>query len=200
MIESYFEKKNTDVLNLINSRINNYKRTSILYNNIFNPKDYTDLLKADFCDGHEKCYKLINSTQNIMLNGLNSAISLYGKEIANYYKDYLKVKDILKDRDDIKKYFIKDTYEILSMNLNNIITHLQEKFYKDFLKDEIDSINSFNDQIRILNIIALCYCLSLNLFSILFVFNYINKINDFVEISSIRINVAICHLKEKILI
>ena len=200
VIESYFEKKNTDVLNLINSRINNYKRTSILYNNIFNPKDYTDLLKADFCDGHEKCYKLINSTQNIMLNGLNSAISLYGKEIANYYKDYLKVKDILKDRDDIKKYFIKDTYEILSMNLNNIITHLQEKFYKDFLKDEIDSINSFNDQIRILNIIALCYCLSLNLFSILFVFNYINKINDFVEISSIRINVAICHLKEKILI
>ena len=197
-VESYFEQKNRDVLNLIHSRINNYKRTSELYSIIFDPNDYKDLLKADFCDNHEKCYKLINSTQNIMLDGLNSAISLYGKEISNYYKDFLRVKDLLENKDDIKKYFIRDTYEILSMNLNNIITHLQEKFFIDFLKDEIDLINSFNEQIKILNIIALCYCLTLNLFSMFYVFSYINKINDFVEISSIRINGAICHLKEKI--
>jgi hypothetical protein len=198
-VESYFNnEQNRNVLNLITTRISYYKRTAHLYNLIFNPKDYKDLLKADFCDNHHKCFELINSTQNILLNGINSAVSLYGKEIENFYKDYLKVKNILKTKEDIKRYFIKDTFEILGLNLNHIFSHLQERFFNDFLKDEEDLKRDFNNEIKILNIIALCYSLLLNLFSILYVFNYINSINDFVEISSLRINMAICHLKEKI--
>ena len=198
-VESYFNnEQNRNVLNLITTRISYYKRTAHLYNLIFNPKDYKDLLKADFCDNHHKCFELINSTQNILLNGINSAVSLYGKEIENFYKDYIKVKNILKTKEDIKRYFIKDTFEILGLNLNHIFSHLQERFFNDFLKDEEDLKRDFNNEIKILNIIALCYSLLLNLFSILYVFNYINSINDFVEISSLRINMAICHLKEKI--
>ena len=197
-VENYFNNKNKDVLNLVNTRIKSYSKIYELYNIILSPKDSNDLLKADFCDGHIKCYQLINSTQNILLNGLYSAISLFGKEIANYYKDFNKVKNELKTSADIKKYFIKDTYEILSVNLNNIISHLQEKFFKNFLFDEDNLKEFFNKEIKIFNVIALCYCLFLNIFSIFFVFNYINKINDFVETSSIRINGAICHLKEKI--
>jgi hypothetical protein len=198
-VESYFNnEQNRNVLNLITTRIGYYKRTAHLYNLIFNPKDYKDLLKADFCDNHHKCFELINSTQNILLNGINSAVSLYGKEIENFYKDYIKVKNILKTKEDIKRYFIKDTFEILGLNLNHIFSHLQERFFNDFLKDEEDLKRDFNNEIKILNIIALCYSLLLNLFSILYVFNYIYSINDFVEISSLRINMAICHLKEKI--
>ena len=198
-VESYFNnEKNRNVLNLLTTRISNYKRTAYLYSLVFDPEDYNQLLKADFCDNHHKCFELINSTQNILLNGLNSAISLYGKEIENYYKDYLKVKDELTTKEDIKKYFIKDTFEILGLNLNHIFSHLQEKFFKDYLKDEEDLKNQFNNEIKILNLIALAYCLLLNIFSIFYVFNYINNVNDFVEISSLRINIAMCHLKEKI--
>ena len=198
-VESYFNNENNrNVLNLLTTRISNYKRTAYLYNLIFDPENYTQLLEADFCDNHHKCFELINSTQNILLNGLNSAISLYGKEIENYYKDFLKVKDELTTKDDIKNYFIKDTFEILGLNLNHIFSHLQEKFFKDYLKDEEDLKNQFNNEIKILNLIALAYSLLLNIFSIFYVFNYINNVNDFVEISSLRINIAMCHLKEKI--
>ena len=198
-VENFFNNENNkNVLNLLTTRISNYKRTAYLYNLIFDPENYTQLLEADFCDNHHKCFELINSTQNILLNGLNSAISLYGKEIENYYKDFLKVKDELTTKDDIKNYFIKDTFEILGLNLNHIFSHLQEKFFKDYLKDEEDLKNQFNNEIKIFNIIALAYCLLLNIFSIFYVFNYINNVNDFVETSSLRINIAMCHLKEKI--
>ena len=198
-VESYFNNVgNRNVLNLLTTRISYYKRTAHLYSLIFDPIDYDDLKRADFCDNHHTCLELIDSTQNILLNGINSAVSLYGKEIENFYKDYIEVKNLLTTKEDIKKYFIKDTFEILGLNLNHIFAHLQEKFFKDFLKDEEDIKQSFNNEIKILNIIALCYSLLLNLFSILYVFNYINSINDFVEISSLRINMAICHLKEKI--
>jgi hypothetical protein len=199
-VEDFFNGKNKDVLDLVNTRIKSYTKISELYNIILSPYSYEDLLKADFCDGHIKCYQLINSTQNILLNGLYSTVSLFGKEIGNYYKDFNKVKNELNNSDDIKRYFIRDTYLILSLNLNNIISHMQEKFFKNFLEDEKYLIEFFNKEIKILNIIALCYCLLLNLFSIFFVFNYINNINDFVEISSMRINGAFCHLKGKILI
>jgi hypothetical protein len=197
-IEKYFNRKNNDVLNLISTRISSYKRISILYYYLFNSKTPEDLLKANFCGSYNSCFTTINSTQNILLNGLNSAVSLYGKEIENFYRDYDKVKNNIKDKEDIKEFFIKDTFTILGMNINNIIIHIEEKFFSDFLEDEEEIKAGFYTEIKIFNVIALCYCIVLNLFSLLFVFNYINKIIAFVENSTMRIILAICHLKNKI--
>ena len=197
-VEKYFAKKNADVLNILNTRIKNYKRINKLYDYLFNVDSNEDLLLADFCFGKDKCFELLNSSQNILLNGLNSAISIYGKEIENFYRDYLKVKDEIKTKDDIKKYFIKETFSILGININHIISHIEEKFFKDFLEDEEEIKNGFYDEIKIFNLIALFYCIALNLFSLLFVFNYVNRIIDFVETSTMRIVEALCHLKNKI--
>ena len=197
-VENYFNKKNGDVLNILSTRITSYKRISKLYSYIFNSNSLNDLLEANFCGEQKKCYELINSTQNILLNGLNAAISLYGKEIDNFYRDYLKVKDIIETKEDIKKYFIKDTFTILGSNINHIISHIEEKFFRDFSKDEEEIKNDFYKEIKILNLIALFYCIALNIFSLLFVFNYVNKIISLVEASSMRIVEAICHLKYKI--
>ena len=197
-VEEYFGKKTEDVLNILSTRINTYKRISKLYDYLFNSNSTYDLLEANFCGDQKRCYGLINSTQNILLNGLSAAISIYGKEIENFYKDYLKVKDIIKSKDDIKKYFIKDTFIILGSNINHIISHIEEKFFKDFLEDEDEIKNGFYNEIKIFNLIALIYCIALNLFSLLFVFNYVNKIIALVETSSTRIVDAICHLKYKI--
>jgi len=197
-VEKYFDKKNNDVLNVISTNIKSYKRISILYNYLFNSKTSEDLLNANFCGNFKNCFELINGTQNILLNGLNSAVSLYGKEIENFYRDYIEVKDIINDKEDIKKFFIKDTFTILGKNLNHIIIHIQDKFFSDFLKDEEEIKKDFYTEIKIFNIIALSYCIALNLFSLLFVFNYVNKIIYFVENSTMRIILAICHLKNKI--
>lgn len=197
-VEKYFDKKNNDVLNVISTRVNSYKRINALYYYLFNSKTSEDLLNANFCGNFQKCYEIINSTQNILLNGLNSAVSLYGKEIENFYRDYIEVKNNINDKEDIKKFFIKDTFTILGLNINHIIIHIQEKFFSDFLKDEEELKDGFYTEIKIFNVIALCYCIALNLFSLLFVFNYVNKIIAFVENSTMRIILAICHLKNKI--
>ena len=197
-VEKFFDKKNNDVLNVISTRINSYKRISVLYYYLFNSKTPEDLLNANFCGNFQKCYDVINSTQNILLNGLNSAVSLYGKEIENFYRDYFEVKNNINNKEDIKKFFIKDTFTILGLNINHIIIHMQAKFFSDFLKDEEELNSGFYTEIKIFNIIALCYCIALNLFSLLFVFNYVNKIIAFVENSTMRIILAICHLKNKI--
>ena len=197
-IEKYFNKKNNDVLNVISTRINSYKRISALYYYLFNTKSPEDLLKANFCGENKSCLDLINSTQSILINGLNSAVSIYGKEIENFYRDYIEVKDNINNKEDIKEYFIKDTFTILDLNINHIIMHIEEQFFSYFLKDEEEIKTGFYTEIKIFNFIALCYCIALNLFSLLFVFNYVNKIIAFVENSTMRIILAICHLKNKI--
>ena len=197
-VEKYFDKKNNDVLNVISTRVNSYKRINALYYYLFNSKTSEDLLNANFCGNFQKCYEIINSTQNIFLNGLNSAVSLYAKEIENFYRDYIEIKNNINDKEDIKKFFIKDTFTILGLNINHIIIHIQEKFFSDFLKDEEELKEGFYTEIKIFNVFALCYCIALNLYSLLFVFNYVNKIIAFVENSTMRIILAICHLKNKI--
>ena len=197
-VEKYFTENNDKVLDVISTRIKSYKRINILYNYLYNSNSTEDLIKADFCRGQEKCFNLINSSQNILINGLNSAISIYGKEIENFYRDYLKVKDNISTKDDIKNYFMKDIFTILGLNINHIISNIEEKFFRDFLKDEEEIKNEFYNEIKILNLIALFYCIALNLFSLLFVFNYVNKIIAFVEASTMRLVEAISHLKYKI--
>ena len=197
-VEKYFTENNDMVLNVISTRIKSYKRINILYNYLYNSNSTEDLINANFCGGQEKCYNLINSSQNILLNGLNSAISIYGKEIENFYRDYLKVKDIISTKEDIKNYFMKDIFTILGLNINHIISNIEEKFFRDFLKDEEEIKNEFYNEIKIFNLTALFYCIVLNLFSLLFVFNYVNKIIAFIETSTMRLVEAISYLKYKI--
>jgi len=196
--ESYFNKLNNEVFNLLSTRINNYKRIKSFYSIIYETKTSKDLLEADFCRSHEKCYDLLKNSKNVLLNGLNSAISLYGKEIETYYRDYIKVKDIIKTKEDIKKYLIKDSFSILSSFIDHVLSLMQEKFFQEFIKDEYEIKKKFIDEIKLLNIIALCYCIALNLFTLLFVFSYVNNIIEYVESSSMRIILSICHFKNKI--
>jgi hypothetical protein len=195
--EAYFNKLNNNVLNLLSNRINNYKRTKKLYSIIFETKTSDDLLEVNFCNEYKKCHDLLNSTKNVLLNGLGSAVSLYGKEIETYYRDYIKVKDIIKTKEDIKKYLIKESFSILNSNIEHIMSLIQEKFFREFIKDENEIKREFITQIKLLNIIALCYCIILNLFTLLFVFSYVNNIMAYVENSTMRIILSICHFKNK---
>ena len=197
-IEKFFSSINVEVLNILSDRINNYKRVKILYNYLFNSHSQEELLDANFCGDFKMCYELINSTQNILLNGLNSAVTLYEKAIYNYFQDYVKVKDIIRTKDDIKLNFIKDNFIILGINLNHIFSHLEEKFFRDFLEDEGDIASNYHTEIKVLSLISLFYCIILNIYSLIFIFSYINRNIYFVESSTSRIVSSFCHMKRKI--
>jgi hypothetical protein len=197
-IEKYFASINNGVLNVLATRIGNYKRIKILYNYLFNSHTQEELLKANFCDGSEQCFQLINSTQNILLNGLNSAVALYEKSIYNYYQDFIKVKNSIKTKEDIKQNFIKDNFIILGTNINHLLSHLEEKFFEDFLEDEKDIAHNYHTEIKIFSLLSLFYCIVLNIYSLIFIFSYINKNIEFIESSTIRIVTSFCHMKNKI--
>ena len=197
-IEKFFASINNEVLNVLAKRIGNYKRIKILYNYLFNSHTQQELLNANFCEGSVKCFELINSTQNILLNGLNSAVALYEKSIYNYYQDYIKVKDTLTNKQAVKNNFIKDNFIILGMNINHLLSHLEEKFFDDFLEDEKDIANSYHIEIKAFSLISLFYCIILNIYSLIFIFNYVSKNIKFIESSTLRIITSFCHMKKKI--
>ena len=196
--EIYFNKLNNDVYNLVSNRIYNYKRTSKFYDILFNLKSSNDLLKDDFCKGYKRCYNIINSTQNILLNGLNPAFSLYAKEAETYYRDLLNFKDKIKNKEDIKRYLIKEKYNQLNANLIHVISFINQKFFELFLIDEKELIKIFYIRTIYLNLISFTYCILLNIFTMFFVFNYLNKVIDFIETSTSRIICSICNFKLKI--
>ena len=193
--EEFFSNMNNDIKIIYKYRMKNFKKLSSLYDILLSSSIEQNSSNIDFCLGHQRCYNIRDSQKNLLSNGIESAVNLYAKEIFNFYKDFLELKNKIKTKDDIIKYFISDKYKILSSNINHVIIYLEELFFRYFLEDEINIVNSFYLRIKILNIIEICYCALLNLFSVLFVYNYITKIVSFVEISSIRINDSLKKMK-----
>ena len=150
----------------------------------------------DFCLGHEGCLKVFY-TKDLLSKDIESTVNLYAKEIENYYKDFYPNKNNIETKEDIIRLFINDKYELLSLNINHVFIYIEQVFLKYFMLDEKDIIDKFHLEVKVLNVIELCYCALLNLFSVFFVYTYINIIIASVEISSIRINESIQRIKLK---
>ena len=192
--EKYFFNLNNKVYNIYNTRIKRYKKISNLYDNILS-SSLDNLSNIDFCFGHKRCEKIKNSNTCLLSNGIESLVNIYSKEISNYYKIYLFSKFNITSKEDIINTYINERYKILSNNINHIFIFLELIYYNYFLVDEENIINNFDLIIKIFNIIEICYCLLLNLFSVLFVYNFIIKIINKVEIASARINRSILRMK-----
>ena len=90
---------------------------------------------------------------------------------------------------------MNDKFLILSSNADHIIYYVQELVFSYFYNDEKDIVNAFYLKIKFLNIIEVCYCSLLNLFSILLVCNFLTKMIYSLEESSKRINKSIRRMK-----
>ena len=194
-IENYFSQINSEINYIYKYRMYNYKKITSLYDILLSSSQEKNITNMDFCLGHKRCYDIRDSSKYLLSNGIESAVNLYSKEIFSYYKDFIKLKDNIKTIDDIKNYFISDKYKVLSSNINHVVIYLNEFFFKLFLDDEINIVDNFYFRIKMINIIEICYCALLNLFSVLFVYNYITRIISFVEDSSRRINYSIKRMK-----
>ena len=193
--ENFFYNLNNKVYKIYNSRIKRYKRISNLYDILLSSDLYQNLSTIDFCLGHKRCEKIKNSSNYLLSNGIESTINLYSKEISNYYKIFMLSKNKIKTKEDIINNYINDRFKLLSSNINHIIIFLEQIFFDYFLQDEKYIVNTFYLTIKILNIIEICYCLILNLFSIFFVYSFIISIISSFEISSTRINNSILRMK-----
>ena len=193
--EKYFLELNNKVKLIYKNRIKRYKRISNLYDVLLSSSLEDNLLNVDFCLDHKRCNDIKNSNNYLLSNGIESTVNLYAKEISNFYKDFLSLKNKIQTKEDIINNFIGDRYRVLSSNLNHVLIFLEELYFKYFLEDEIDIVNNFYLKIKILNIIEICYCALLNLFSVLFVYNFVTGIISSVEVASSRINCAIKRMK-----
>jgi hypothetical protein len=194
--EEYFNDINSKVNQIYEKRIKNYKSISGLYDILLGTSKDKNISSIDFCFGHKRCTDIKNSNMYLLTNGIESTINIYAKEISNYYKDFKKVKNTIKNKTDIINNFIDERYTVLSSNINHVIIYLEELFFSYFFNDEKYIVNDFYLKIKILNIVEVSYCALLNLFSILFVYNYITRIISSVEEASVRINNSIMRMKE----
>ena len=194
--ENYFYQINNKVNYIRNNRIDRYKRVKDLYEMMSDSSYDLNSTGIDFCLGHTRCLAVFY-TNNLLSKDIESTVNLYAKEIENYYKDFYPNKDKIKTKEDIMRLFINDKYELLSLNINHVFIYIEQIFLKFFMQDEKDIINLFHLEVKVLNVIELVYCALLNLFSVFFVYTYINRIIASVEISSIRINDSIQRIKIK---
>ena len=193
--EEYFTDINNKINQIYENRIKNYKSISTLYDILLDTSKDKNISSIDFCSNHKRCNDIKNSSMYLLTNGIESTINLYAKEISNYYKDFKKVKNTIKNKTDIINNFIDERYTILSSNINHVIIYLEELFFSYFYNDEKEIVNDFYLKIKLLNVIEVCYCALLNLFSILFVYNFITRIIYSVEEGSKRINNSIRRMK-----
>ena len=193
--EEYFLYLNSKVNNIYKYRMKRYKRIYGLYNILLSSSLDQNLSTVHFCLDHKRCIDIKYSNNYLLANGIESTVNLYGKEIFNYYKDFLEIKDNIKTKEDIIEHFVNDRYKILSSNINHVIIYLEQLVFGYFLNDEKDIVDKFYLKIKILNIVEICFCALLNLFSVLFVYNYITRIIYSVEVASPRINNSITRIK-----
>ena len=196
--EKYFFDINNKVYNIYNTRIKKYKKISKLYDILLDPSSTNNITSLDFCLEHKRCHDIIkNLTNCLLINGIVSTVNIYVKEISSYYRLFLLSKKNLNSTKDITNYFVNERYNILSSNINHILIFLEELYFKYFLEDEKTIVDNFHIIIKIINIIEICYCLLLNIFSVFFVYNFINSIIKCVEEATKRINGSISRLKYK---
>ena len=193
--EEHFINLNSKVNNLSNLRIKRYKRISEIYDILLSSSLGQNISTFNFCLDNQRCKDIKNSRNYLLVNGLDSTVIIYGKEIYNYYKDFLLVKNNIKTSKDIINNFLGERYSVLSSNINHVFIFLEQLFFGFFFNDEKDIVNDFYLIIKIMNIVEICYCALLNLFSVLFVYNYITRIIYSVEVASTRINNSIIRLK-----
>ena len=193
--EEYFTNINNKIKIIYKYRIKNYKSVSTLYDFLSKASTDKNISSIDFCSGHKRCNEIKNSNMYLLYNSIESTINIYAKEISNYYKDFKKIKNSIKNKTDIIINFIDERYTILNSNINHVIIYLEELFLSYFYNDEKEIVNDFYLRIKLLNIIEVCYCALLNLLSILFVYNFITRIIYSVEEASKRINNSIRRMK-----
>ena len=198
--------KETDSINqVLNYRMKNYQSTSILFN-AFSKKqsDTTVNIEEIICLDDVKCKWVLNSPEfNMVTDGIDVAINAMVQQTQNTYNDYRSIKSKSTqeqidnmDISDVTDNYIDEKFKQVDVNLNFVLSLVQERIYKAFLEDATTLKDKFQNQINIFNSLAIIYCVILGSFVMIYVINKIKKMTSTVEVSTMRLNKAFCFIKE----
>ena len=132
----------------------------------------------------------------MLSDGIDIAINAMVQETQNIYNDYYKKNSTNVTREQVSEWYINDQFKQVDINLNFVLSLVQERIYTAFLKDANDLTNKFQKEINIFNSCAIVYCCLLGLFVVIYVVNKIQRMTKVVEVSTMRLNKAFCFIKE----
>ena len=205
MQDDLIEETN-DINDVLNYRMKNYESTNILFNaftrNQNNTKE-TDI-SAIICEDNTLCNQVVrNAKFNMITDGIDVAINAIVQETQNIHNDYTNLK---KDDDNgnklnitkenVTNWYINDKFEQVDVNLNFVLSLVQQRIYTAFLTDSDNLTHKFQNMINIFNSCAIIYCCLLGIFVIIFVVYRIKNMTKVVEVSTMRLNKAFFFIKE----
>jgi len=198
-------KENNNINNVLNYRMADYKSTAILFNAFSKKQGDTSVdIQQIICLDDPKCIWVLNSNEyNMLTDGVDVAINAMVQQTQNTYNDYKAIKENSTQEhidnmelSEVTEIYIDAKFKQVDVNLNFVLSLVQERIYKAFLEDAISLKDKFQNQINIFNSCAIVYCILLGLFVMIYVINKIRRMTLTVEVSTMRLNKAFCFIKE----
>ena len=182
----------------------NYQSTSILFDAFSKKQSDTSVnIEEIICLDDVKCKWVLNSpSYNMISDGIDVAINAMVQQTQNTYNDYLSIKNKTKGQNviitisDVTENYVDEKFKQVDVNLNFVLSLVQERIYKAFLEDATSLKDKFQNQINIFNSLAIIYCVILGSFVMIYVINKIKRMTTTVEVSTMRLNKAFCFIKE----
>jgi hypothetical protein len=204
--ENIFETMTNDLIeetnsinNVLNYRMKNYASTNVLFNAFTRSQNDTSItnIQEIICQDDIKCHNVLNDkTYNMLSDGIDVAINAMVQETQNLYNDYHKKNKTNVTKEEVSEWYITVQFKQVDINLNFVLSLVQERIYTAFLKDANDLTNKFQKEINIFNSCAIIYCCLLGIFVVIYVVNKIQRMTKVVEVSTMRLNKAFCFIKE----
>ena len=196
----------TDSINkVLNYRMADYKSTAILFD-AFSKKqsDTSANIEEIICLEDVKCKWVVNSDiYNMIIDGVDVAINAMVQQTQNTYNDYVSILEKMTQEEvdnmelsEVTKNYVDEKFKQVDVNLNFVLSLVQERIYKAFLEDVTTLKDKFQNQINIFNSMAIIYCVLLGFFVMVYVITKIKRMTSTVEISTMRLNKAFCFIKE----
>ena len=198
MTNDLIEETN-NINNVLNYRMKNYASTYILFNAFTRSQNDTSItnIQEIICEDDEKCHNVLNDkTYNMVSDGIDVAINAMVQETQNLYNDYNKTSLNEITKEEVSRRYINVKFKQVDINLNFVLSLVQERIYTAFLKDANDLTNKFQKEINIFNSCAIIYCCLLGIFVVIYVVKKIQTMTKVVEVSTMRLNRAFCFIKE----
>jgi hypothetical protein len=198
-------KENNNINNVLNYRMADYKSTAILFNAFSKKQGDTSInIEQIICLEDPKCIWVLNSKEyNMLTDGVDVAINAMVQQTQNTYNDYKAIKENSTQEhidnmelSEVTDIYIDEKFKQVDVNLNFVLSLVQERIYKAFLEDAITLKDKFQNQINIFNSCAIVYCVLLGLFVMIYVINKVKGMTLTVEVSTMRLNKAFCFIKE----
>ena len=198
-------KETNNINNVLNYRMKNYQSTSILFDAFSKKQSDTSVnIEEIICLDDVKCKWVLNSpSYNMISDGIDVAINAMVQQTQNTYNDYLSIKSNKTKEEisnmelsEVTKNYVDEKFKQVDVNLNFVLSLVQERIYKAFLEDATSLKDKFQNQINIFNSLAIIYCIILGSFVMIYVINKIKRMTTTVEVSTMRLNKAFCFIKE----